>query len=184
MTSPVIEQEPSSRSGSSSNEDDQAELAFDSVTSRRPPPKKQKREQPVPFEALQQAGFEGGPSLADAAERIGIERRQQKEAERAAAEAAKQQEAEQEAEEEAARALKAAKKQQSPADSLQQHLESGTYIVTQNQRRGAVLRAQADAALDLKFAAGQAQNESVYAGAAQKEAAASAARAALGARKR
>ena len=36
-------------------------------------------------------------------------------AERAAAEAAKQQEAEQEAEEEAARALKAAKKQQSPA---------------------------------------------------------------------
>ena len=56
MTSPVIEQEPSSRSGSSSNEDDQAELAFDSVTSRRPPPKKQKREQPVPFEALQQAG--------------------------------------------------------------------------------------------------------------------------------
>ena len=36
--------------------------------------------------------------------------------------------------------------------------------MTQNQRRGAVLRAQADAALDLKFAAGQAQNESVYAG--------------------
>ena len=56
MTSPVIEQEPLSHSGSSSNEDDQAELAFDTVTSRRPPPKKQMREQPVPFEALQQAG--------------------------------------------------------------------------------------------------------------------------------
>ena len=56
MTSPVIEQEPLSRSGSSSDEDDQADFAFDTVTSRRPPPKKQKREQPVPFEALQQAG--------------------------------------------------------------------------------------------------------------------------------
>ena len=50
------------------------------------------------------------------------------------------------------------------ADSLRQHLESGTHIVTQSERRGAVLRAQADAALDLKFAAGQAQDESAYAG--------------------
>ena len=57
MTSPAIEQEPSSRSGSSSNEDDEADLVFDTVTSRRPLPKKQKREQPVPFEALQQAGW-------------------------------------------------------------------------------------------------------------------------------
>ena len=56
MTSPVIEQELFSRSGSSSDEDDQADLALHRVTSRRPPPKKQKREQPVPFEALQQAG--------------------------------------------------------------------------------------------------------------------------------
>ena len=50
------------------------------------------------------------------------------------------------------------------ADSLRQHLESGTHIVTQSERRGAVLRAQADAALDFKFAAGQAQDESAYAG--------------------
>ena len=50
------------------------------------------------------------------------------------------------------------------ADSLRQHLESGTHIVTQSERRGAVLRAQADAALEFKFAAGQAQDESAYAG--------------------
>ena len=57
MTSPAIEQESFSRLGSSSDEDDDADLVFDKVTSRRPPPKKQKREQPVPFEALQQAGW-------------------------------------------------------------------------------------------------------------------------------
>ena len=50
------------------------------------------------------------------------------------------------------------------ADSLRQHLESGTHVVTQSERRGAVLRAQADATLDFKFAAGQAQDESAYAG--------------------
>ena len=36
--------------------------------------------------------------------------------------------------------------------------------MTQSERRGAVLRAQADAALEFKFVAGQAQDESAYAG--------------------
>ena len=36
--------------------------------------------------------------------------------------------------------------------------------MTQAERRGAALRAQADAALDFKFAAGQAQDASAYAG--------------------
>ena len=56
--SPAIEQEPFYSSGSSlSIEGGEVDLTFDDVISRRPMPKKQRREQPVPFEALQQAGW-------------------------------------------------------------------------------------------------------------------------------
>ena len=51
------------------------------------------------------------------------------------------------------------------ADSLRQQLEQRTHIVTQAERRGAALRAQADAALDAQFAAGEAQDASAYVGA-------------------
>ena len=51
-----------------------------------------------------------------------------------------------------------------PAESLRQALESRTHTITQGERRGATLRAQADAALDFKFAAGQAQDVAAYAG--------------------
>ena len=40
--------------------------------------------------------------------------------------------------------------------------------MTQAERRGEALRAEADAALDFKFAAGQAQDASMYAGASSK----------------
>lgn len=51
------------------------------------------------------------------------------------------------------------------ADSLRQQLENRTHIVTQAERRGDALRAQADVMLDFKFAAGQAHDASTYAGA-------------------
>ena len=54
------------------------------------------------------------------------------------------------------------------ADSLRQQLENRTHIVTQAEQRGEALRAQADAALNFKFAAGQAQDASMYAGASPK----------------
>ncbi|CAL5225893.1 g8681 [Coccomyxa viridis] len=163
------EDDAESLSVSSSGDD---EVFIHDIRSSAGPQKRQKREEPVPFELLQQAGFHGGPSLAQAAERIGKERRRQQEEARAAAEEAKRREAEQEAEEEAARHLRQAKKQQSPADSLRQQLENKTHVVTQAQRRGAALRAQADSALDFKFETGQAQDATAYVGAVHKEAAA------------
>lgn len=117
------------------------------------------------YEALQAAGFDGGPSLKEASEEIGKARKQQMENERLAAEeAAKKQEEEEEAEE-AARLQRKKTKHQSPADSLQEKEK----IVTQAEVRGAALRAQAAAQMEIKHDLGQALDVSTYAGAAKRE---------------
>ncbi|KAK9902728.1 hypothetical protein WJX75_004168 [Coccomyxa subellipsoidea] len=120
----------------------------------------------VSYEALQAAGFDGGPSLLDASQEISRARKQQKEEERVAAEEAAKKQAEEYAADEAARQQRKKVKHQSPADSLQQKER----IMTQAEARGAALRAQATAQLESKYDFGQALDVSTYSGAAKKEA--------------
>ncbi|BDA51201.1 hypothetical protein COCOBI_18-0780 [Coccomyxa sp. Obi] len=164
-TTPVQEASTIDNAESSSGESDLDLLAMKMPAGAKVGKRFKRSTEAVSYEALQAAGFDGGPSLKEASEEISRVRKQQMEKERLAAEEAAKKQQEEEAAEEAARLQRRKTKHQSPADSLQQKEK----IVTQAEVRGAALRAQAAAQMEIKQDLGQALDVSTYTGAAKRE---------------